>query len=154
MVITNSTIDITNLNPQYVWGGDAFTFSGTSKIWVDHCTVSLTVQTNRRITNGPRPLSSVDSTTSLVATRALPSPSPITISTVARSGPLDVTAITTGPLKWSVKEIRSPSKVCSLPTPRFRALLILSRQPHRAHSRPWPSPLRNHVPPCRQQRLA
>ncbi|KAF5723130.1 pectin lyase C [Fusarium mundagurra] len=29
-------IHITNLNPQYVWGGDAFTFSGTSKIWVDH----------------------------------------------------------------------------------------------------------------------
>ncbi|CVL06523.1 hypothetical protein LB506_012300 [Fusarium annulatum] len=34
-------IHITNLNPQYVWGGDAFTFSGTSKIWVDHCTTSL-----------------------------------------------------------------------------------------------------------------
>ncbi|KAF5601750.1 pectin lyase precursor [Fusarium pseudocircinatum] len=34
-------IHITNLNPQYVWGGDAFTFSGTSKIWIDHCTTSL-----------------------------------------------------------------------------------------------------------------
>ncbi|KAF5026452.1 hypothetical protein F66182_1439 [Fusarium sp. NRRL 66182] len=33
-------IHITNLNPKYVWGGDAFTFSGTSKIWVDHCTTS------------------------------------------------------------------------------------------------------------------
>ncbi|RMJ17625.1 hypothetical protein CDV36_002661 [Fusarium kuroshium] len=26
-------IHVTNLNPQYVWGGDAFAFSGTSKIW-------------------------------------------------------------------------------------------------------------------------
>ncbi|KAH6961936.1 pectin lyase fold/virulence factor [Ilyonectria sp. MPI-CAGE-AT-0026] len=34
-------IHVTTLNPQYVWGGDAFTFSGTSKIWIDHCTTSL-----------------------------------------------------------------------------------------------------------------
>ncbi|KAF4975688.1 hypothetical protein FZEAL_7578 [Fusarium zealandicum] len=34
-------IHVTNLNPQYVWGGDAFIFSGTSKIWIDHCTTSL-----------------------------------------------------------------------------------------------------------------
>ncbi|KFY58258.1 hypothetical protein V497_04916 [Pseudogymnoascus sp. VKM F-4516 (FW-969)] len=33
-------IGITNLNPQYVWGGDAFVFSGTSKIWIDHVTTS------------------------------------------------------------------------------------------------------------------
>ncbi|KFY96961.1 hypothetical protein V500_02254 [Pseudogymnoascus sp. VKM F-4518 (FW-2643)] len=33
-------IAITNLNPQYVWGGDAFVFSGTSNIWVDHVTTS------------------------------------------------------------------------------------------------------------------
>lgn len=33
-------IAITNLNPQYVWGGDAFVFSDTSNIWVDHVTVS------------------------------------------------------------------------------------------------------------------
>ncbi|KAF4955671.1 hypothetical protein FGADI_4364 [Fusarium gaditjirri] len=39
--IIAQNIHITNLNPQYVWGGDAFTFSGTSKIWVDHCTTSL-----------------------------------------------------------------------------------------------------------------
>ncbi|KAF4428275.1 putative pectin lyase precursor [Fusarium austroafricanum] len=34
-------IHVTEFNPQYVWGGDAFTFSGTSKIWFDHCTTSL-----------------------------------------------------------------------------------------------------------------
>ena len=32
-------IAITNLNPQYVWGGDALSFSGTSTIWIDHVTV-------------------------------------------------------------------------------------------------------------------
>ncbi|KAJ6487644.1 pectin lyase fold/virulence factor [Mycena sanguinolenta] len=34
-------IEITDLNPQYVWGGDALVFSGTSKIWIDHVTTSL-----------------------------------------------------------------------------------------------------------------
>ncbi|KAF7351429.1 Pectin lyase-like protein [Mycena sanguinolenta] len=34
-------IEITNLNPEYVWGGDALVFSGTSKIWIDHVTTSL-----------------------------------------------------------------------------------------------------------------
>jgi pectin lyase len=29
-----------NLNPKLVWGGDAFTLSGTSRIWIDHVTVS------------------------------------------------------------------------------------------------------------------
>jgi pectin lyase len=33
-------IMITDLNPKLVWGGDAFTLSGTSRIWIDHVTVS------------------------------------------------------------------------------------------------------------------
>ncbi|KAG8161083.1 hypothetical protein KVR01_009347 [Diaporthe batatas] len=33
---------ITNLNPKYVWGGDAVSFSGTENIWVDHVTTSST----------------------------------------------------------------------------------------------------------------
>ncbi|KAF7518592.1 hypothetical protein G7054_g13401 [Neopestalotiopsis clavispora] len=33
-------IEITELNPQYVWGGDALSFSGTSNIWIDHVTTS------------------------------------------------------------------------------------------------------------------
>lgn len=33
-------IAITNLNPKYVWGGDALSFSGTENIWIDHVTVS------------------------------------------------------------------------------------------------------------------
>jgi pectin lyase len=32
-------IEITDLNPAYVWGGDALVFSGTSRIWIDHVTV-------------------------------------------------------------------------------------------------------------------
>lgn len=31
-------IRITNLNPQYVWGGDAITLAGTDLIWLDHIT--------------------------------------------------------------------------------------------------------------------
>ncbi|ORY67120.1 putative pectin lyase A [Pseudomassariella vexata] len=34
-------IEITNLNPQYVWGGDAITLDGTDMVWIDHVTTSL-----------------------------------------------------------------------------------------------------------------
>jgi pectin lyase len=33
-------IMITNLNPKLVWGGDAITLSSTSRVWIDHVTVS------------------------------------------------------------------------------------------------------------------
>lgn len=33
-------IMISDLNPQYVWGGDALTFSGADTVWIDHVTVS------------------------------------------------------------------------------------------------------------------
>jgi pectin lyase len=33
-------IAITNLNPAYVWGGDAFALTGTTNVWIDHVTVS------------------------------------------------------------------------------------------------------------------
>lgn len=34
-------IHITDLNPQYIWGGDAITLVGTDKVWIDHCKFSL-----------------------------------------------------------------------------------------------------------------
>ncbi|CAF2069759.1 unnamed protein product [Rotaria magnacalcarata] len=34
-------IHITNLNPQYIWGGDAITLAGSDLIWIDHCKFSL-----------------------------------------------------------------------------------------------------------------
>ncbi|EKD15137.1 uncharacterized protein L3040_005156 [Drepanopeziza brunnea f. sp. 'multigermtubi'] len=34
-------IHITELNPQYIWGGDALTLAGADLVWVDHCKVSL-----------------------------------------------------------------------------------------------------------------
>lgn len=34
-------IHITQLNPQYIWGGDAITLAGTNKIWIDHVKISL-----------------------------------------------------------------------------------------------------------------
>lgn len=33
-------LEIRDLNPQYVWGGDAITLDGTSNIWIDHVKVS------------------------------------------------------------------------------------------------------------------
>ena len=29
-------IHITELNPQYIWGGDAITLVGTDRVWIDH----------------------------------------------------------------------------------------------------------------------
>jgi pectin lyase len=34
-------IHITDLNPQYIWGGDAITLAGSDMIWIDHCKFSL-----------------------------------------------------------------------------------------------------------------
>jgi pectin lyase len=34
-------IAVTDLNPEYVWGGDAISFDGSDLIWIDHVTVSL-----------------------------------------------------------------------------------------------------------------
>ncbi|KAH7329599.1 polysaccharide lyase family 1 protein [Stachybotrys elegans] len=34
-------IHITNLNPQYVWGGDAITLDGADMVWIDRVTTSL-----------------------------------------------------------------------------------------------------------------
>ncbi|KAF1994734.1 polysaccharide lyase family 1 protein [Amniculicola lignicola CBS 123094] len=34
-------IHITELNPQYIWGGDAITVDGSDLIWIDHCKISL-----------------------------------------------------------------------------------------------------------------
>lgn len=32
-------IEITDLNPRYVWGGDGITLSGSDLVWIDHVTV-------------------------------------------------------------------------------------------------------------------
>ncbi|KAH7058611.1 pectin lyase fold/virulence factor [Macrophomina phaseolina] len=34
-------IHITELNPQYIWGGDGITLDGTDLVWIDHVKVSL-----------------------------------------------------------------------------------------------------------------
>ncbi|RMZ78856.1 hypothetical protein DV738_g3705, partial [Chaetothyriales sp. CBS 135597] len=34
-------VHITNLNPKYVWGGDAITLDGTDLVWIDHVKTSL-----------------------------------------------------------------------------------------------------------------
>lgn len=40
-------IHITELNPQYVWGGDAITLEGSDLVWIDHITES-TLECSRR----------------------------------------------------------------------------------------------------------
>ncbi|KAF5001730.1 hypothetical protein FDECE_10863 [Fusarium decemcellulare] len=40
IIIQNIHID--NLNPQYVWGGDAISLSGNDGVWIDHCKLSRT----------------------------------------------------------------------------------------------------------------
>lgn len=32
-------IAITDINPQYVWGGDAITINQADNVWIDHVTV-------------------------------------------------------------------------------------------------------------------
>ncbi|KAK4543247.1 hypothetical protein LTR36_005797 [Oleoguttula mirabilis] len=34
-------IEVTNINPHYVWGGDAITLDGADMVWIDHVTTSL-----------------------------------------------------------------------------------------------------------------
>lgn len=34
-------IEFTNINPEYVWGGDALELRGNDGVWVDHCKFSL-----------------------------------------------------------------------------------------------------------------
>ncbi|OGM48560.1 pectin lyase F [Aspergillus bombycis] len=51
-------IEISDLNPEYVWGGDAIYFDGSDLIWIDHVTTARTgrqhytfgFETNTRIT--------------------------------------------------------------------------------------------------------
>ena len=64
---------ITNLNPQYVWGGDAITLDGTDMIWIDHVTTSLIGRQHIVLGEGPSGRvtisnSKIDGTTSWSAT--------------------------------------------------------------------------------------
>ncbi|KAL3425290.1 pectin lyase [Phlyctema vagabunda] len=34
-------VHFTEINPQFIWGGDAIILDGTDKIWIDHCKFSL-----------------------------------------------------------------------------------------------------------------
>ena len=46
-------IHITELNPQYVWGGDAIALDGTDMLWIDHVTTSLIGRQHIVLGNGP-----------------------------------------------------------------------------------------------------
>jgi pectin lyase len=38
--IAARNVAITDLNPKYVWGGDAITLNNADMVWIDHVTVS------------------------------------------------------------------------------------------------------------------
>ena len=38
---SNRNIAITDINPQYVWGGDCITLNDCDLVWIDHVTVRL-----------------------------------------------------------------------------------------------------------------
>lgn len=46
-------IMITNINPQYVWGGDAITLDNTDLVWIDHVTTSLVGRQHIVLGNNP-----------------------------------------------------------------------------------------------------
>ncbi|KAL1306496.1 hypothetical protein AAFC00_005191 [Neodothiora populina] len=46
-------VHVTELNPQYIWGGDAFAIDDADKVWIDHCQTSLIGRQHVVIGNGP-----------------------------------------------------------------------------------------------------
>nr|XP_036587946.1 Pectin lyase 2 [Colletotrichum truncatum]KAF6799087.1 Pectin lyase 2 [Colletotrichum truncatum] len=46
-------IHITNLNPQYVWGGDAISLDNSDLVWIDHVKTSLIGRQHIVLGNGP-----------------------------------------------------------------------------------------------------
>lgn len=50
-------IHITELNPQYVWGGDAITLDGSDMVWIDHVKVKPINPPNPHIPNKGTPSS-------------------------------------------------------------------------------------------------
>ncbi|KAH6876408.1 pectin lyase fold/virulence factor [Thelonectria olida] len=66
-------VHITNLNPQYVWGGDAIALDNTDLVWIDHVTTSLIGRQHIVLGNNPSKRvtisnSKIDGTTSWSAT--------------------------------------------------------------------------------------
>lgn len=37
----NRNIEITDINPEYVWGGDAITLDDCDMVWIDRVTVNI-----------------------------------------------------------------------------------------------------------------
>jgi pectin lyase len=97
-------LEIRDLNPQYVWGGDAITLDGSSNVWVDHIRVRLhatlflrTSVSMSTANHSDRHLSSAASTSSPVTPKTPASQSPTTSSTARPNGPPAATPTTTGP---------------------------------------------------------
>lgn len=83
-------VHFTEINPKYVWGGDAISIAGADMIWIDHVKVRWTPETTdhiiilhyRRLTEFHRPPSLAASTLSSATLPPTVSPSP-TLSSMA-----------------------------------------------------------------------
>lgn len=72
---------ITDINPKYVWGGDAITIDDADMIWIDHVTVRLQDHLKSALTDSVcRLLSSVANTLSWV-----PAPPTVSLFQTAKS---------------------------------------------------------------------
>jgi pectate lyase len=99
-------IQITDLNPEFVWGGDAISFSGSDLIWIDHVTVSFytmasVVKLSEFADSTNRPPGPAASTTCSASSQAHASPCLTTSSTASRPTlRAAATGTTTGLWRW------------------------------------------------------
>lgn len=103
-------IAITDINAEYVWGGDAITLDGADLVWIDHVTVSQHPYPNtpRNSSNHSSRLRvSAANISSLAQTPTPASPSPTTTSTATQTTPPPATTITTGPFTSPAPPTRS-----------------------------------------------
>lgn len=130
---------ITDINPKYVWGGDAITLDGTDMIWIDRVTTSLIGRQHIVLGNSAS--------------------GRVTISNSKINGVTSYSAYCDGYAYWGL--YFTGSQDVSLKSRRFwlqRAdTLSLDRhpqgQPHLPHQRPFAQGRRQHPPPRRQQLL-
>lgn len=84
-------IEITNLNPMYVWGGDAIVLSDTDLIWIDHVTTSSLGRQHYSLGQSPN--------------------TAVTISNSYLSGQTDYSATCDGHSYWGMELVGTADKI-------------------------------------------
>ena len=107
---TNRNIHITELNPQYIWGGDAIQAYGADLLWVDRVKFSL-IGRQMVCDSLPHPQTQFNIFSFLPLQAQRPqgaSPSPTPSSTVPPPGPHPATTSTTGQSSLTEPKTASP----------------------------------------------